>query len=98
MTPPSRITIGGLSMIARLSKSCNAGNSPTSCASSARTIEPAPQHATAQRGGAAGDAGEQGIVAAAGEIRLEFEVAACGGIEQQGLVAALDVELPNVRV
>src|SRR3569833_2928129 len=62
-----------------------------------RTIAPAPQQATAHRGGAAVDAGEQGIVAAAGEIRLEFEVAACGGIEQQGLVAALDVDLPNVR-
>src|SRR3569623_1819771 len=34
MTPPSRITIGGLSTMALVSRACSAGNSPISCASS----------------------------------------------------------------
>ena len=62
-----------------------------------RAVEPAAQLPRAHGGDAAVDDGEQRRVRVAGETRVELEIAAAGGIEQQRVAALLDVQRADVR-
>ncbi|MNF60176.1 hypothetical protein D3C84_417870 [compost metagenome] len=61
-----------------------------------RAVQPAAQQAAAHGGLAAVDHRLQGIVAAAGEIDVQLQVAAAGGIEDHGVVDAFMAQAAQV--
>ncbi|MCY1414555.1 hypothetical protein D9M71_300080 [compost metagenome] len=60
-------------------------------------VQPAGQQAAAHGGLAAVDHGLQGVVAAAGEVGVQFQVAAAGTIEDHRVVQALMAQAAQVR-
>jgi len=62
-----------------------------------RAMQPAPQQACAHRCDRMIEHAEQGEVAIAARMRVEFEVAPCGSIHGHSLVGALDGEPGKVR-
>ena len=62
-----------------------------------RSVEPAPQQASAHGGGGAVHDRGQGVLLAAGEVGVDLQVAAAGGVHGDALLAPFTAEPADVR-